>query len=131
MASSAARLAVFFLILLADAVVPSLGSSYVVGDVSGWALNVDYSLWTYGKTFNVGDNLVFYYGSGHTVDRVNARDYSSCSVENPITTSDTGSTTITLDSPGYYYFICGAIGHCSSGMKLAVAVAASTVSVSI
>ena len=57
MASSAASLAVLFLILLADAAVPSLGASYVVGDVSGWALNVDYSTWTYGKTFNVGDNL--------------------------------------------------------------------------
>ncbi|KAL1805738.1 hypothetical protein ACET3Z_028806 [Daucus carota] len=131
MASSAASLAVFFLILLADAAVPSLGTSNAVGDGLGWALNVDYSSWTYDKTFNVGDNLVFNYGSGHTVDRVSARDYSSCSVGNPITTSDTGSTTITLDTPGYYYFICGAIGHCSRGMKLAVAVAASTVSVSI
>ena len=57
MASSAASLAVFFLILLAEAAVPSLSTSYAVGDGLGWAQGVDYSSWTYDKTFIVGDNL--------------------------------------------------------------------------
>lgn len=67
---------------------------------------------------------MFKYGSGHTVDEVTSSDYGSCTIGNSITTDNTGSTTIPLKTAGKHYFICGVIGHCSGGMKLAVTVAA-------
>lgn len=57
MANTAARFVFFFLILLAASAAPCLGTSYTVGDSSGWALGVDYSTWTSDKTVNVGDYL--------------------------------------------------------------------------
>ncbi|OVA20895.1 Plastocyanin-like [Macleaya cordata] len=101
---------------------PSLATDYTVGDSTGWTTNMDYSTWTSGKTFAVGDTLVFNYGGGHTVDEVSASDYSSCAVGNSLTTDSSGATSITLKTPGTHYFICGVPGHCGNGMKLAVTV---------
>lgn len=70
--------------------------------------------------------VVFKYGPGHTVDEVSSGDFSSCTVGNSISTDSSGSTTILLKTAGPHYFICGVVGHCSSGMKLAVTVAAAT-----
>lgn len=111
---------VVFLVLCA--VMPSLATDYTVGDSTGWTMGADYSTWTSGKTFLVGDTLVFNYGGGHTVDEVSASDYSTCTVGNAITSDSTGATTISLKKAGTHYFICGVIGHCGSGMKLAVTV---------
>ncbi|CAA3027638.1 blue copper -like [Olea europaea subsp. europaea] len=102
----------------------SQATDYTVGDTSGWAIGADYSTWTTGKTFVVGDNLVFNYPSGHTVDEVSENDYKSCTTGNSITTDSSGATTIALKKAGKHYFICGVPGHCSGGMKLAVTVAA-------
>ncbi|GKV33643.1 hypothetical protein SLEP1_g42123 [Rubroshorea leprosula] len=105
--------------------VPTLATVYTVGDSSGWATGVDYTTWAKGKTFAVGDSLVFNYGGGaHTVDEVNASDYNTCTVGNYISTDQSGATTIPLKTAGTHYFICGVTGHCGSGMKLAVDVAA-------
>lgn len=38
-------------------VVPSFAAVYTVGDTSGWTTGIDYSTWTQGKTFKVGDTL--------------------------------------------------------------------------
>lgn len=38
-------------------VVPSLATVYTVGDTNGWVTNYDYTTWTSGKTFAVGDSL--------------------------------------------------------------------------
>lgn len=67
---------------------------------------------------------MFNYGSGHTVDEVSASDYKSCTTGNSITTDSSGATTIALKTAGKHYFICGVVGHCGSGMKLEVTVAA-------
>ncbi|KAJ8619095.1 hypothetical protein MRB53_015281 [Persea americana] len=100
---------------------------YTVGDSSGWATGVDYTTWISGKTFGVGDSLVFNYGGGlHTVDEVSSSDYNGCTTGNSITSDSTGLTTITLKTAGNHYFICGAAGHCSQGMKMAVTVAGTT-----
>ncbi|KAL5777278.1 hypothetical protein ACOSP7_010205 [Xanthoceras sorbifolium] len=101
---------------------PSLATVYTVGDTSGWTLGTDYTTWTGSKTFAVGDSLVFNYGSSHTVDEVSASDYKTCTVGNAITSDNSGATTITLKTAGTHYFICGVVGHCGSGMKLAVTV---------
>ncbi|XP_016462724.2 blue copper protein [Nicotiana tabacum] len=118
------RAGIFVLVLFICCVVPSLATVYTVGDSAGWAMGVDYSTWATGKTFNVGDSLVFNYPSGHTVDEVSASDYQSCTAGNAITSDKSGATTISLKTAGTHYFTCGAMGHCSGGMKLAVTVAA-------
>ncbi|XP_077224586.1 mavicyanin-like [Tasmannia lanceolata] len=100
---------------------------YTVGEANGWSTNVDYSTWTSGKTFSVGDSLDFNYGAGaHSVDEVSASDYKSCATGNSITSDSSGTTSITLKTAGTHYFICGVIGHCSLGMKMAVPVGAAT-----
>ncbi|KAJ0981427.1 hypothetical protein J5N97_009682 [Dioscorea zingiberensis] len=107
----------------------SLGSStdYTVGDTNGWSNGVDYSSWTSGKTFAVGDSLAFNYAPGvHTVAEVSSSDYDSCSTSNAINTDSSGTTTVALKTSGTRYFICGVPGHCSNGMKLSVTVAGSS-----
>uniref|UniRef100_A0A2P2QSK8 Phytocyanin domain-containing protein n=1 Tax=Rhizophora mucronata TaxID=61149 RepID=A0A2P2QSK8_RHIMU len=104
--------------------VPSLATVYTVGETAGWALGSDYSTWTNGKTFAVGDSLVFNYGGGHTVDEVSASDYKTCTVGNALNSAQSSPTTVTLKTAGTHYFICGAPGHCGNGMKLAVTVGA-------
>ncbi|OAY85302.1 Blue copper protein, partial [Ananas comosus] len=97
---------------------------YTVGDSSGWTTGVDYTTWTSGKTFVVGDRLAFNYAPGaHTVNEVSSGDYSSCSTSNVISTDSSGSTTIPLTTSGTRYFVCGVANHCGGGMKLAVTVA--------
>nr|XP_016462724.1 PREDICTED: blue copper protein-like [Nicotiana tabacum] len=118
------RAGIFVLVLFICCVVPSLATVYTVGDSAGWAMGVDYSTWATGKTFNVGDSLVFNYPSGHTVDEVSASDYQSCTAGNAITSDQSGATTIPLKTAGTRYFTCGVMGHCSGGMKLSVTVAA-------
>jgi hypothetical protein len=72
------------------------------------------------------DCAVFNYVSkAHTVTEVSKAGYDACSGANALSDDDTGSTTITLQTPGTHYFICNVPGHCASGMKLAVAVSAS------
>ncbi|PKI45581.1 hypothetical protein CRG98_033897 [Punica granatum] len=100
--------------------VPSMATVYTVGDTAGWAMGTDYTTWTKGKTFAVGDSLAFNYGGGHTVDEVSQSDYSSCTTGNSISSDSSGSTTIPLKTAGTHYFICGSMGHCAGGMKLAV-----------
>nr|KJB59903.1 hypothetical protein B456_009G280000 [Gossypium raimondii] len=92
-------------------VVPSLAAVYTVGDTSGWTTGIDYSTWTQGKTFKVGDTLVFKYPTFHTVDEVSSSDYSTCTVGNAIRSDNSGSTTVTLKAAGTHYFICGVVGH--------------------
>jgi len=36
---------------------PTLATVYTVGDSEGWGIGVDYSTWTSGKTFVIGDRL--------------------------------------------------------------------------
>ncbi|MBA0775739.1 hypothetical protein Gotri_010852, partial [Gossypium trilobum] len=72
-------------------VVPSLAAVYTVGDTSGWTTGIDYSTWTQGKTFKVGDTLV---------DEVSSSDYSTCTVGNAIRSDNSGSTTVTLKAAG-------------------------------
>lgn len=67
--------------------------------------------------------VVFNYASGHTVAEVSSSDYSTCTVGNSLSSDSSGATTIPLKTAGTRYFVCGAVGHCGSGMKVAVTVA--------
>ncbi|XP_004299681.1 PREDICTED: blue copper protein-like [Fragaria vesca subsp. vesca] len=121
MAGMGARI-VGIVLVFGMVMMPSLAKDYTVGDSSGWATGVDYTTWTSDKTFAVGDNLVFNYGSGHTVDEVSGTDYKSCTTGNSITSDSSGATTIPLKTAGTHNFICGIVGHCGMGMKLSVTV---------
>ncbi|CAL5046811.1 unnamed protein product [Urochloa decumbens] len=124
MASRGASLALAAL-LLVSCVSVAAATKYTVGDASGWTTSGDYATWASGKKIKVGDTLVFKYAGGaHTVDEVSAADYAACSSSNALSSDSAGSTTVTLKTAGKHYFICGVAGHCSSGMKLVVDVAA-------
>lgn len=57
MTGPCAGILVCFSFLVFYLAVPSLATVYTVGDSSGWTMGVDYSTWTSGKTFVVGDSL--------------------------------------------------------------------------
>uniref|UniRef100_A0A7N1A1C8 Phytocyanin domain-containing protein n=1 Tax=Kalanchoe fedtschenkoi TaxID=63787 RepID=A0A7N1A1C8_KALFE len=103
---------------------PSLAAVHTVGGPNGWTMGVDYTTWAAARTFSVGDTLSFNYGGGHTVDEVTESDYKTCTVGSWITTDSSGATAVTLTAPGSHYFICGVMGHCGIGMKLAINVVA-------
>ncbi|RRT47226.1 hypothetical protein B296_00043115 [Ensete ventricosum] len=67
-----------------------------------------------------------YDASHHNVEEVNAAAYNACSSSSPITRATSGQTTISLDTSGKRYFICGISNHCSQGMKLEVDVTESS-----
>ena len=57
MASFHSRSVFCVILVVLCTVVPILGKGHTVGDSSGWAIGMDYSTWTSGKTFSVGDSL--------------------------------------------------------------------------
>ncbi|CAL5030723.1 unnamed protein product [Urochloa decumbens] len=122
MAGNLRGLLLVLAILLLSAVVPASAKDYTVGDSSGWKPGVNYTAWAKGKQFSVGDTLSFQYGASHSVLEVSAADHSACSASNPLRSHNDQGTTIPLTKPGTRYFICGAAGHCASGMKLAITV---------
>ncbi|KEH17865.1 putative cupredoxin [Medicago truncatula] len=124
---STSMIASFFVLLLAFPY--AFATDFTVGDANGWTQGVDYTKWASGKTFKVGDNLVFKYGSFHQVNEVDESGYKSCSTSNTIKSYDDGDSKVPLTKAGKIYFICPTPGHCTStgGMKLEVnVVAAST-----
>ncbi|XP_004515341.1 mavicyanin-like [Cicer arietinum] len=105
-------------------------TDFTVGDANGWTQGVDYTTWTSGKTFKVGDNLVFKYGSVHQVNEVDESGYKGCDSSNTIKKYEDGNSKVPLSKTGKIYFICPTPGHCTStgGMKLEVNVVAASTS---
>ncbi|KAF0918973.1 hypothetical protein E2562_027519 [Oryza meyeriana var. granulata] len=97
-------------------------ADYTIGNAAGgWG--GEYKAWVASQTFAPGDTLTFKYNSYHNLEEVTKDDYEACSATNPVSADSSGTTTIMLTAPGKRYFICGAPGHCQSGMKLEVDVA--------
>nr|GMC90949.1 uclacyanin-3-like [Ipomoea batatas] len=113
----AVNFAILFVLLAAPA---AFAADHVVGDSSGWTQTGDYTTWASSKTFAMGDNLVFNYGGSHGVDVVSKDNYDNCNAGNAIQSYTGGATTIKLSKSGPMYFICPTIGHCQTGMKLAI-----------
>ncbi|GFP88965.1 cucumber peeling cupredoxin [Phtheirospermum japonicum] len=105
---------------------------HVVGDEMGWDIpsnaSVSYNNWVSGRTFMVGDILVFNFVSNqHDVVRVPQASYTACSQDNAIgDIITTGPVNITLNSAGDHYYICTLGGHCNAGQRLAITVVSST-----
>uniref|UniRef100_A0A0D9W7T2 Phytocyanin domain-containing protein n=1 Tax=Leersia perrieri TaxID=77586 RepID=A0A0D9W7T2_9ORYZ len=96
---------------------------YNVGDSAGWDISADFPSWLDGKSFYVGDTLVFQYSKYHTVSEVDEAGYKNCSTANAVLTSSDGNTTVPLTAPGDRYFVCGNELHCLGGMRMHVLVA--------
>ncbi|KAF7015679.1 hypothetical protein CFC21_029455 [Triticum aestivum] len=115
MASSSALIAL--LVVLGCAAAAS-AATFTVGDGQGWTTGANYATWASGKTFAVGDKLVFNYASqAHTVTEVTKSEYDACSSN--ANGDNSGATTMTLKA-GANYYICTIGTHCAAGMKLAV-----------
>nr|CAB3453657.1 unnamed protein product [Digitaria exilis] len=113
------------LLVLAGSAALASATTFTVGDSQGWTTGVNYNSWASSKSFAVGDTLVFdYVAKAHTVTEVTKSGYDTCSGANKLSDDDSGSTTVTLATPGTHYFICNIPGHCSSGMKFAITVSA-------
>ncbi|XP_022759478.1 uclacyanin-3-like [Durio zibethinus] len=114
------------LLVLLVATPAAYAVQYTVGDSTGWTTTGDYTTWVQGKTFTVGDTLLFNYDSSHSLDEVTQSDYDNCNSGNALKTHSDGNTVITLSNTGPMYFICPTVGHCAGGMKLAVNVVAAS-----
>ncbi|MQL80421.1 hypothetical protein Taro_012847, partial [Colocasia esculenta] len=110
------------LLFLAVAAVPALAANYDID----WSNAADYSSWASGKSIQTGDTVTFKYGVLHSVYEVSQADYAACGVSNSINSYSDGNTVITLDKPGTRYFVCGALGHCGLGMKIAIPISAAS-----
>ncbi|KAG2643951.1 blue copper protein-like [Panicum virgatum] len=114
-------------LLVAGCAALASATTFTVGESQGWTTGANYDSWANGKSFAVGDTLVFRYVSkAHTVTEVTKSGYDTCSGSgaNALSDDDSGSTTVTLTTPGTHYFICNVPGHCASGMKFAITVSA-------
>ncbi|XP_039795552.1 early nodulin-16-like isoform X2 [Panicum virgatum] len=70
-----------------------------------------------------GGRQTGYPSAEHTVTEVGKNDYFACAGGSALSNDRSGSTNVTLTGPGTRYFICNIPGHCTIGMRLAVAVA--------
>ncbi|CAL9043602.1 unnamed protein product [Musa banksii] len=123
MASHHMLLAVLVILAAAVAVPRSaIAADFTVGDDSGWLPNFNYSSWTQGKEFRVGDNLVFKYMQGaHNVMQVGGPDFKACNTSAvAINTFTSGNDLVALDTPGRRWYMCGFGDHCTRGQKLVV-----------
>lgn len=81
--------------------------------------------WTFYAVFNYDPQL-------HNVRQVDINDYNSCTDINPIASFNSGSDSITLDTPGVdYFFLCGIPGHCASGLKFHIKISATPTSIPV
>ncbi|XP_072961599.1 early nodulin-like protein 7 [Typha angustifolia] len=117
-------------IVTASSLIPIMATNqYKVGDAEGWRLpdrnnpNM-YEDWASKITFHVGDSIVFVYKNDSVIG-VDKRGYYHC---NESTSRGTlfkdGNTVVTLEKPGYYYFVSGYLEHCKEGQRLMVEVVA-------
>ncbi|KAL3585522.1 hypothetical protein D5086_012389 [Populus alba] len=108
----------------------SEAADYQVGGTTGWtrpASTSFYSDWVSGKTFAVGDSLMFnFMANAHDVAKVTKADYDACTTSSPISLVETSPARISLDASGEHYFICNFTGHCSAGQKMMINVSAAS-----
>ncbi|KAF8405833.1 hypothetical protein HHK36_007910 [Tetracentron sinense] len=93
-------------------------ATYTVGGPGGWTFNM--VSWPNGKRFMAGDVLIFKYNTAtHNVVAVNRGGYNTCKTPAGAKVYQTGNDQIKL-AKGQNFFICNFVGHCESGMKIAI-----------
>ncbi|XP_016492823.2 cucumber peeling cupredoxin [Nicotiana tabacum] len=127
------RMVLFGALALASLVqLTTAQTAHVVGDNEGWTIPSSgasaYTNWAAGKTFMVGDTLVFNFMTNtHDVLQVPKASFDGCSSQNAIGSAImSGPANVTLDSAGERYYICTFGRHCQNGQKLAITVSSST-----
>ncbi|CAK7352642.1 unnamed protein product [Dovyalis caffra] len=101
----------------------SWATQYFVGDSEGWVPNKDYTAWVNGRTFSIGDVIIFRYEKGHDVAEVYQDGWFECRADNPIFYSKNLDTYVPLEKTGEHYFISTGPGDCHAGMNLKINVA--------
>ncbi|XP_052182047.1 mavicyanin [Diospyros lotus] len=101
---------------------------FKVGDSEGWRQppanqSALYSRWAAAIRFHVGDSLRFEYKNDSLLV-VDKWGYYHCDTGKPISVFTDGDTVVSLDQPGFVYFISGQADHCLNGQHLAVKVIA-------
>ncbi|WVZ86602.1 hypothetical protein U9M48_033356 [Paspalum notatum var. saurae] len=122
MALARVALALCALLLVHGVPLRTEAASYKVGDSAGWDLSSDLQSWAGGKTFYVGDVLVFQYSKYNNLDEADEAGFKNCSAANAVQSWSDGNTTVPLTAPGDRYFISGNQLYCLSGMELHVLV---------
>ncbi|CAN6892571.1 unnamed protein product [Brassica oleracea] len=106
---------------LTSLMLKSEGANHTVGDSSGWELLTNYTNWTEGREFHVGDVLVFNYNKDqHNVMQVNSTAYADCGRDNYISLFTNGNDSIIISEVGEHWFICAMYDHCENGQKLSI-----------
>ncbi|XP_051125981.1 uclacyanin 1-like [Andrographis paniculata] len=113
---------VLLLVIIFISMEVGMGVDHSVGGSNGgWSQSTDLASWAAGQQFHPGDNLVFLYGSSHSVLEVSPADFATCTTASPLRGPFSGGrTVIPLTAAGSRFFICGTAGHCLGGMKLQV-----------
>ncbi|XP_057983557.1 mavicyanin [Malania oleifera] len=90
-----------------------------------WDQSTDYNAWASGKSFKVGDQIVFKYSPGlhSVVELADETAYKKCDIGSPLTSMNAGNDAVKLSKSGDHYFACGTPGHCGQGMKLKITTA--------
>ncbi|CAH2053453.1 unnamed protein product [Thlaspi arvense] len=106
---------------LCSLMLKSEGANHIVGDSSGWELLANFTSWTQGREFHVGDVLVFNYNRDqHNVMQVNSTAYADCGRDNYISLFTKGNDSIVISEVGEHWFICAVDDHCENGQKLSI-----------
>ncbi|KAJ4815824.1 Early nodulin-like protein 1 [Rhynchospora pubera] len=117
----------FFLILSLCLTTAQAKEFLVGGKVNAWAVPASSSdtlnKWAEASRFQVGDSLVWNFDpEKDSVLRVTREAYLACNTTNPVASYKNGSTVMTLNHSGAYYFISGISDNCQKGEKVIVVV---------
>ncbi|WVZ77796.1 hypothetical protein U9M48_025618 [Paspalum notatum var. saurae] len=101
---------------------------YKVGGDNGWAVPgasaESFNDWAEKTSFQIGDQLLFVYPKDKdSVLLVEPADYNACNTSSYDKQFDDGSTAVTLDHAGAFFFISGVEANCRANEKLIVMVA--------
>ncbi|KAK9091438.1 hypothetical protein Sjap_024615 [Stephania japonica] len=101
--------------------VSARGETHVVGGDEGWTQVPNYGDWAQGRTFHVGDTLLFNYDENlHSVIQVNETAYEDCIKEPNLATFSSGNGPFRLAEVGRQWYICGVGDHCEHGQRLSI-----------
>ncbi|KAK9051777.1 hypothetical protein SSX86_028405 [Deinandra increscens subsp. villosa] len=84
--------------------------------------STDVGPWSSGRTFRVGDSLLFRYFAPHEmiVELASMEEYYSCDLTNPIKMYTDRVNQVPLQKEGIRYFASGSYEKCKNGLKLPV-----------
>ncbi|TVU00166.1 hypothetical protein EJB05_24428 [Eragrostis curvula] len=104
-------------------------TQYKVGGDNGWSVpdaNAEsFNTWAEKTSFQIGDDLLFVYPKDKdSVLLVEPSDYNACNTSSYDKKFTDGSTSVTLDHSGAFFFISGVEANCRANEKLIVMVAA-------